>query len=63
MIRNLTAALAVGLSVSVSTQWLEFPTPGIPRTADGKPNRVAPAPRTHDGKTDVSGMWEPQESP
>jgi len=56
-------ALAVGLSVSVSAQWLEFPTPGIPRTADGKPNRAAPAPRTPDGKPDLSGLWEPEESP
>jgi hypothetical protein len=62
--RILTAAvLAVGLSASASAQWLEFPTPGIPRTADGKPNRVAPAPRTHDGKPDLSGLWEPEPSP
>src|SRR5262249_4960095 len=47
----------------VGAQWLEFPTPGIPRTADGKPNRSAPAPRTHDGKPDLSGLWEPEESP
>ena len=63
MTRILTAAvLAVGLFVSVSAQWLEFPTPGIPRTADGKPNRMAPAPRTHDGKPDLSGLWEPEPS-
>lgn len=63
MTRILTAALAVGLSVCVGAQWLEFPTPGIPRTADGKPNGSAPAPRTHDGKPDLSGLWEPEESP
>ena len=64
MTKSLTAAaLAVGLSVSVSAQWLEFRTPGIPRTADGKPNRVAPVPRTHDGKPDLSGLWEPELSP
>jgi hypothetical protein len=38
-------------------QWLNYPTPGIPRTADGKPNLSAPAPRTADGKPDLSGMW------
>ena len=25
-------------------QWLKYPTPGIPRTADGKPNLNAPIP-------------------
>ena len=38
-------------------QWLHFKTPGIPRTADGKPNLTAPAPRTPDGKPDLSGLW------
>jgi hypothetical protein len=39
-------------------QWLNYPTPGIPRLPDGKPNLSAPAPRTADGKPDLSGMWE-----
>jgi hypothetical protein len=38
-------------------QWLNYPTPGIPRTPDGKPNLSAPAPRTPDGKPDLSGIW------
>ena len=38
-------------------QWLNYPTPGVPRTPDGKPNLSAPAPRTADGKPDLSGMW------
>jgi hypothetical protein len=38
-------------------QWLNVPTPGMPRTADGKPNLTAPAPRTADGKPDLSGLW------
>jgi hypothetical protein len=41
-----------------SAQWLNYPTPGVPRTADGKPDRSAPAPRTADGKPDLSGIWE-----
>jgi hypothetical protein len=41
-----------------SAQWLHYPTPGVPRTADGKPNLSAPAPRTADGKPDLSGIWE-----
>jgi hypothetical protein len=38
-------------------QWLKYPTPGIPRTADGKPDLNAPAPKTADGKPDLSGIW------
>ena len=45
------------LGLPVSAQWLNYPTPGIPRTKDGKPNLSAPAPRTADGKPDFSGMW------
>ena len=45
------------LSVGVHAQWLNFRTPGTPRTADGKPNLAAPTPRTADGKPDLSGVW------
>src|SRR5688572_23473476 len=38
-------------------QWLNHPTPGIPRLPDGKPNLAAPTPRTSDGKPDLSGIW------
>jgi hypothetical protein len=41
-----------------SAQWLHYPTPGIPRTPDGKPNLTAPAPRTAQGKPDFSGFWQ-----
>ena len=41
-----------------SAQWLNFPTSGIPRTPDGKPNLSAPAPRLPDGKPDLSGIWQ-----
>ena len=30
------------LSSGVHAQWLNFPTPGTPRTRDGKPNLAAP---------------------
>ncbi len=49
--------------VSVCAQWLDWRTPGIPRTADGKPNLTAPAPRTPDGKPDLSGLWQPEVNP
>src|SRR5262245_28094864 len=44
-------------SVPISAQWLKYPTPGIPRTADGRPNVTAPAPRAADGRPDLSGLW------
>jgi hypothetical protein len=42
-----------------AAQWLHYPTPGIPRLPDGRPNLDAPAPRTPDDKPDLSGLWEP----
>src|SRR6266581_1925146 len=56
--RALMAGIVFSLIASSSAaQWLQLPTPGIPRTPDGKPNLSAPAPRTRDGKPDLSGMW------
>jgi hypothetical protein len=45
------------LSVPLAAQWLDYKTPGIPRTSDGKPNLFASAPKTPDGKPDLSGIW------
>ena len=53
----LFVGLAISLSDAASAQWLNYPTPGIPRTADGKPNLTGPAPRMPDGKPDFTGMW------
>ena len=47
----------VCLSAAVHAQWLNYPTPGVPRLPDGKPNLTAPAPRALDGKPDLSGVW------
>src|SRR5881296_429902 len=56
--RTLFAGMVFSLIASSSAaQWIQLPTPGIPRTADGKPNLAAPAPRTRDGKPDFTGMW------
>jgi hypothetical protein len=48
------------LSTVAHAQWLNYATPGTPRTRDGKPNLTAPAPRTVDGKPDLSGVWHAQ---
>jgi hypothetical protein len=49
--------LICATSIPAAAQWIHYPTPGIPRTADGKPNLTAPAPKTPDGKPDLSGIW------
>jgi hypothetical protein len=56
------AALATG-PVLASAQWLNHPTPGLPRTPDGKPNLSAPAPRSADGKPILSGLWQTDSAP
>ena len=57
---SLLAVVALATAASpAAAQWLTQTTPGIPRTADGKPNLSAPAPRTPEGKPDLSGLWHP----
>lgn len=53
----LSAIFLAGGAVPSSAQWLNYPTPGIPRTREGKPNLTAPAPKAYDGKPDLSGVW------
>jgi len=59
--RLTTAAIATALATltPASAQWLNYPTAGIPRTPDGKPNLSAPTPRTPDGKPNITGLWRP----
>jgi hypothetical protein len=47
----------MALGTTAAAQWLSYPTPGIPRLPDGKPNLAAPVPRTSDGKPDLTGLW------
>jgi hypothetical protein len=56
--RRLRHAATLILAVApVFGQWLDYPTPAVPRATDGKPNLAAPTPRTADGKPDLAGMW------
>lgn len=54
---------AVVCVVSATAQWLDYPTPGIPRTPDGKPNLSARVPKAEDGKPDLSGLWQRMRNP
>src|SRR3984885_2990642 len=55
----LSALLAPG----APAQWMHYPTPGIPRPRDGKPNLAAPSPRAPNGKPDLSGLWQVEPTP
>ena len=58
--RTALATIAALLVSGVAqAQWVNRPTPGIPRLPNGKPNLNAPAPpRLPDGHPDLSGIWD-----
>ena len=55
MLRSLCRLLL--LSGCLSAQWLDYPSKGIPRTPNGKPDLKAPAPKLAGGLPDLSGIW------
>lgn len=58
--RRFAVALAVAAAVlpeaMLSAQWLNYKTPGVPRTKDGAVDMNAPAPR-QGAHPDLSGLW------
>lgn len=58
-----SALLSLVAFTFASAQWLGYPTAGVRRTADGKPNLTAPTPRAANGKPDLSGLWMPEGDP
>jgi hypothetical protein len=41
----------------LSAQWLDVPPPDAPKTKDGKVDMTGPVPRRPDGKPDLTGPW------
>jgi hypothetical protein len=52
----------LGAGFSGQAQWQNQPTPGAPRTPDGKVNMTGPVRRVN-GKPDLSGVWQVQGEP
>src|ERR1700732_1564530 len=63
MRRRLLCGLILIFGAGANAQWLNYPTPGTPRTKDGKPNLAARAPRAPNGKPDLSGVWQAEYAP
>src|SRR5689334_6281997 len=59
----LFVALSVAASTQLSAQWPNYPTRGVPKTKDGKPDLNASTPRMPDGKPDLTGLWEAARGP
>ena len=56
------AIACVVAGVSAGAQWVNHPMAGAPRTRDGKINMTGPVPRLN-GKPDLSGIWQVQGDP
>jgi len=57
LMRMRNVALLLAGALICRAQWIDYRTPGIPRTASGKANLSAPAPKAEGGKPDLSGVW------
>ena len=52
-----SSVLLLAVSFPATEQWLNYPTPRIPRLPDGKPDLAAPARRKPEGNLTFSGIW------
>src|SRR6185369_13612277 len=59
----LCVAFLFSLSPAAGAQWPARLNPDLPRTAYGRVNLAAPAPRTSHGTPDLSGLWIAEPDP
>src|SRR5262249_24884172 len=55
--------LIVAVSPTLVAQWPSYPSRGVPKTPDGKPDLTGPTPRLADGKPDFSPSLGPEQPP
>ncbi len=46
------------IPATLLAQWPPYPTPNVPKLANGKPNMDGPTPRAADGHPDLDGIWQ-----
>src|SRR5262245_4604841 len=53
----------IALAVALLAQWLNYPTPGVPRLPNGQVDLSAEAPRTREGSAELAGVWQTEIEP
>ncbi len=58
MRKSILSVLLFVFQGAAYAQYLDYRTPGLPRTKEGKPDLAAPAPTGRDGKPSLEGIWQ-----